>query len=107
MIDVVSRAASESRIGVQRTGHLSIFSGCLSCCHVLLHMGVPTLHVLFHHQAASMVQPRGYQTGPCRLSGCRYFLELIQNQKSDLLEWIIIILIGGEISLSLYELFLK
>ncbi|KAK9810680.1 hypothetical protein WJX73_010262 [Symbiochloris irregularis] len=37
----------------------------------------------------------------------RYFLELIQNQKSDLLEWIIIILIGGEISLNLYELFMK
>ena len=38
---------------------------------------------------------------------CRYFLELIQNQKSDLLEWIIIILIGGEITLNLYELFMK
>lgn len=37
----------------------------------------------------------------------RYFLELIQNQKSDLLEWIIIILIGGEITLNLYELFMK
>ena len=35
---------------------------------------------------------------------CRYVLELMQHQKSDLLEWTIIVLISAEIILSLYEL---
>lgn len=34
----------------------------------------------------------------------KYFLEILQNRKSDTLEWIIIILIGLEILLSLYEI---
>ena len=34
----------------------------------------------------------------------QYFLEILQNRKSDTLEWIIIILIGAEICLSLYDL---
>jgi len=34
----------------------------------------------------------------------KYFLEILQNRKSDTLEWIIIILIGVEIVLSVYEL---
>lgn len=34
----------------------------------------------------------------------KYFLEILQNRKSDTLEWIIIILIGVEIALSVYEL---
>ncbi|KAI7843760.1 hypothetical protein COHA_002658 [Chlorella ohadii] len=34
----------------------------------------------------------------------KYFLEILQNRKSDTLEWIIIILIGAEICLSLYDL---
>ncbi|PSC70381.1 DUF155 family [Micractinium conductrix] len=37
----------------------------------------------------------------------KYFLEILQNRKSDTLEWIIIILIGAEICLSLYDLFSK
>lgn len=43
-----------------------------------------------------------------RPSSCpQYFLEILQNRKSDTLEWIIIILIGAEICLSLYDLFSK
>jgi len=34
----------------------------------------------------------------------KYFLEILQARKSDSLEWTIIILIGAEICLSLYEL---
>lgn len=34
----------------------------------------------------------------------KYFLEILQNRKSDSLEWTIIVLIGVEICLSLYEL---
>lgn len=34
----------------------------------------------------------------------KYFLEILQARKSDALEWTIIILIGVEICLSLYEL---
>ena len=34
----------------------------------------------------------------------QYFLEILQNRKSDTLEWIIIVLIGAEICLSLYDL---
>jgi uncharacterized Rmd1/YagE family protein len=37
----------------------------------------------------------------------KYFLEILQNRKSDTLEWIIIILIAGEIMLGLYEIFSK
>ncbi|KAI3426339.1 hypothetical protein D9Q98_008712 [Chlorella vulgaris] len=37
----------------------------------------------------------------------KYFLEILQNRKSDTLEWIIIILIGAEICLSLYDLISK
>ena len=37
---------------------------------------------------------------------CRYVLELMQHQKSDFLEWTIIVLISAEIVLSLYELFI-
>jgi uncharacterized Rmd1/YagE family protein len=38
------------------------------------------------------------------LPALQYFLEILQNRKSDTLEWIIIILIGAEICLSLYDL---
>ena len=42
---------------------------------------------------------------PCpALPVLQYFLEILQNRKSDTLEWIIIILIGAEICLSLYDL---
>ena len=34
----------------------------------------------------------------------RFFLEILQNRKSDTLEWIIILLITGEICVSLYEI---
>ena len=34
----------------------------------------------------------------------KYFLEILQARKSDALEWTIIVLIGVEICLSLYEL---
>lgn len=34
----------------------------------------------------------------------KYFLEILQNRKSDFLEWIIIVLIAMEIGLSLYQL---
>ncbi len=34
----------------------------------------------------------------------KYFLEIMQNKKSDSLEWIIIVLIAVEIVLTLYEL---
>lgn len=34
----------------------------------------------------------------------KYLLELMQNQKSDFLEWIIIILIGAEIMVSLVDM---
>lgn len=37
----------------------------------------------------------------------KYFLEILQNRKSDLLEWIIIVLITGEILLGLYDIFLR
>lgn len=37
----------------------------------------------------------------------QYFLEILQNRKSDTLEWTIIVLIGAEICLSLYDLFSK
>eukprot|EP00873_Tetraselmis_striata_P038501 jgi/Tetstr1/458765/TSEL_045149.t1 len=37
----------------------------------------------------------------------KYFLEILQNRKSDTLEWIIIVLISGEIMLGLYEIFSK
>jgi hypothetical protein len=37
----------------------------------------------------------------------QYFLEILQNRKSDTLEWTIIVLIGAEICLSLYDLFTK
>ncbi|KAL4433278.1 hypothetical protein ABPG77_003326 [Micractinium sp. CCAP 211/92] len=37
----------------------------------------------------------------------KYFLEILQNRKSDTLEWIIIVLIAMEICLSLYDLFCK
>ena len=37
----------------------------------------------------------------------KYLLELMQNQKSDFLEWIIIILIGAEICVSLFDMFHK
>ena len=35
----------------------------------------------------------------------KYFLEILQNRKSDTLEWIIIILIAGEIILCLYDIY--
>ena len=38
------------------------------------------------------------------LPALQYFPEILQNRKSDTLEWIIIILIGAEICLSLYDL---
>lgn len=34
----------------------------------------------------------------------RFFLDILQNRKSDTLEWIIILLIAGEICVSLYEI---
>ena len=34
----------------------------------------------------------------------RFFLDILQNRKSDTLEWIIILLIAGEICLGLYEI---
>lgn len=34
----------------------------------------------------------------------KYFLEILQNRKSDTLEWIIIVLISGEICVSLYDI---
>lgn len=34
----------------------------------------------------------------------RFFLEILQNRKSDTLEWIIILLITGEICVSLYDI---
>ena len=34
----------------------------------------------------------------------KYLLELMQNEKSDFLEWIIIVLIGAEILISLSEM---
>jgi uncharacterized Rmd1/YagE family protein len=37
-------------------------------------------------------------------SSLKYFLELRQHSKSDTLEWTIIILIGAEIAISLYEM---
>ena len=37
----------------------------------------------------------------------KLFLEIQQNQKSDTLEWIIIILIMGEICVSLYDIFTR
>ena len=38
-------------------------------------------------------------------SNVKYFLEILQNRKSDTLEWIIILLILGEIILSLYDIY--
>ena len=35
----------------------------------------------------------------------KYFLEILQNRKSNTLEWIIIILIAMDFGLTLYELF--
>lgn len=37
----------------------------------------------------------------------KYFLEILQNRKSDTLEWTIIVLIAMEICLTLYELFIS
>jgi len=37
----------------------------------------------------------------------KYLLELMQNEKSDFLEWIIILLIGAEICVSLFDMFHK
>jgi len=37
----------------------------------------------------------------------KYFLEILQNRKSDTLEWIIIVLISGEICVSLYDIFTR
>eukprot|EP00192_Tetraselmis_astigmatica_P004588 CAMPEP_0117660356 /NCGR_PEP_ID=MMETSP0804-20121206/6925_1 /TAXON_ID=1074897 /ORGANISM="Tetraselmis astigmatica, Strain CCMP880" /LENGTH=479 /DNA_ID=CAMNT_0005467081 /DNA_START=127 /DNA_END=1566 /DNA_ORIENTATION=+ len=37
----------------------------------------------------------------------KYFLEILQNRKSDTLEWIIIVLIAAEIMLGLYDIFLS
>jgi len=37
----------------------------------------------------------------------KYFLEILQNRKSDTLEWTIIVLIAAEIVLGLYEIFTK
>ena len=37
----------------------------------------------------------------------KYFLEIMQNKKSDTLEWTIIVLIAAEIGVSLYDLFGK
>jgi hypothetical protein len=37
----------------------------------------------------------------------KYFLEIMQNKKSDTLEWTIIVLIAAEICVSLYDLFFK
>ena len=34
----------------------------------------------------------------------RFFLDILQNRKSDTLEWIIIFLIAGEICLGLWEI---
>lgn len=34
----------------------------------------------------------------------KYFLEIMQNKKSDLLEWTIIVLIAGEIGVSVYDM---
>jgi len=34
----------------------------------------------------------------------KYFLEILQNRKSDTLEWIIIVLIAGEICVSMYDI---
>ena len=38
------------------------------------------------------------------MSGVQYFLEILQNRKSDALEWVIILLIACEICLSLVDL---
>ena len=35
----------------------------------------------------------------------KYFLEILQNRKSNTLEWIIIVLIAGEIMLCLYDIY--
>ena len=43
----------------------------------------------------------------CSPSCSQYFLEILQNRKSDTLEWIIILLIAAEICLSLYDLAAK
>jgi len=37
----------------------------------------------------------------------KYLLELMQNEKSDFLEWIIILLISAEICVSLFDMFHK
>ena len=42
--------------------------------------------------------------GPNSQDNLKYFLEIMQNKKSDTLEWIIIILIAAEIFLTLYDL---
>ena len=34
----------------------------------------------------------------------KYFLEVLQNQRSDFLEWIIIVLISTEICVSVYDI---
>jgi len=34
----------------------------------------------------------------------KYFLEIMQNKKSDFLEWTIIVLIAAEICVSVYDL---
>lgn len=37
----------------------------------------------------------------------RFFLEILQNRKSDTLEWIIILLITGEICVGVYQILLE
>lgn len=54
-----------------------------------------------HHPLAHPSPPQSPRR--CR-PALQYFLEILQNRKSDTLEWIIIILIGAEICLSLYDL---
>ena len=37
----------------------------------------------------------------------KFYLEILQNRKSDTLEWIIILLISMEICVSLYDMYSK
>ena len=37
----------------------------------------------------------------------KFYLEILQNRKSDTLEWIIIVLISMEICVSLYDMYSK
>lgn len=37
----------------------------------------------------------------------RFLQEILQNRKSDFLEWLIIVLIGAEILISVYDIFTR